>query len=145
MKRPNKKLVQFRDGLGLTKQQFADILGITYKMIHFYEEGREFPRYSTWIQMKHKLKEQGIDLPDSIFYSDEMQHEVDESTMIEVDSLLACRELLGYSRKEMGKLVGLTEFGYGRYERGEREPLAEVWLKFKAHAKVHGIKLVEKV
>jgi DNA-binding XRE family transcriptional regulator len=145
MKQPNQKLVKFREGLGLNKPKFAEMVGTNQDSINNYESGRDKIRYSSWIQMKRRLNEYGIDLPDEIFYSDEMQHEVDESTMIEADSLLKCRELLGYSRTEMGKVVGLTENGYARYERGEREPLAEVWLKFKAHAKVHGIKLVEKV
>jgi DNA-binding XRE family transcriptional regulator len=142
MKQPNRKLEQFRKGLGLNKPQFAELVGLSLRTIHQYEEGRIQTNYASWMQMKRRLKEKGIDLPDNIFYEEAEGREVDES-FIKVDSLLKCRELLGYTRTEMGKLVGLTDNGYSRYERGEREPLVVVWLKFKEHARMHGIQLVE--
>jgi DNA-binding XRE family transcriptional regulator len=143
MKQPNRKLEQFRKGLGLNKPQFAELVGLNQFTIHNYESGREKIRYSSWMKMKQRLKENSVELSDDIFHEAEDQSAVDESNLMKADSLLACRELLGYTRTEMAKVVGLTESGYRRYECGEREPLAEVWLKFKEHARMHGIQLVE--
>lgn len=38
--------------------------------------------------------------------------------------LKLCRVVRGVSRRDMGELLGLSENGYGRYERGERMPSA---------------------
>lgn len=142
----NQALIDIRKQLGLNCSSFARLLDIHSSGLIGYEHGRNEPTYSVWLKMKRNAQRNGIDLPDSIFCDFAKKEWINASKEIRhvVHSLREAREVLGLTQKEMGAVMGVTENGYARYERGEREPLVSAWITMKTYARYYGV-LVEEV
>lgn len=135
-----RKIIEFRNKLGLNLSELSNKLGLDSSMFSGYELGRREPTLASWLRMKENAERNHLDLDESLFYQKEKKEEEKEVTFT-TQSLLKLRLHLGLSQGEIAELCNITYRTWGRYERGESELLASTYFKIRDVARQRGVEL----
>lgn len=135
-----RKIIEFRNKLGLNLSELSNKLGLDSSMFSGYELGRREPTLASWLRMKENAERNHLDLDESLFYQKKKKEEEKEVTFT-TQSLLKLRLHLGLSQGEIAELCNITYRTWGRYERGESELLASTYFKIRDVARQRGVEL----
>lgn len=113
-----------RQALGLTAQQYGDLLGVSMVTVYSWEKGRCRPRsdqFEKWLAVRGISKEEAW-----------KKLAIDDASDFSAKVVVAERKRLGLTQRQYGDLVGVGALAVLNWEHGKRLPRRPALKKWRA-------------